>query len=668
MIPAVLIIDDSVTVRMDLQEIFESAGFAPMVCDNLRTAREALAQHTFALVILDVLLPDGDGIELLQEIKMNPATQAIPVLLLSTEVEVRDRIRGLKTGADDYVGKPYESNYLLVRARELMGISGAKRSKPMLLLIDGCAEFSKTFTGQLEGAGYHVVRSPTADEGLHSALALRPDVIAIDGTLPGGIGGAAVIRRLKQDISVRGIPCLLLTASEGSAAELEALESGADAFLRKDTDRGVLLARIAALRRSRAVEPAVGSATATLFGPKKILTVDDSPTFLHEISSELHQEGYDVVPAHSGKEALELLEAQPVDCILLDLRMPGMSGEETCRLIKQNPDLKHIPLVLLTAVEEPAVMVEGINAGADDYVSKSTDFDVLKARVRAQLRRKQFEDEYRRIREQLLQKEIEATQARAARDVSEARARLVDELEQKNRDLEAFTYSVAHDLRAPLRAISGFSQSVLQSCGELLPAIARDDLARVHAAVVRMRHLIDALLELSHSGLTELHRQPTDLSKLARAVGEELARGEPERQVNLSVEEDLTGNTDPALARVILANLLGNAWKFTGKVETPRIQVGAMARGDQTVFFVKDNGAGFDSARARDLFRPFHRLHAARDFPGAGIGLATARRIIERHGGEIWAESAAGCGASFYFTLTRHDAEPCPAINEGRLQ
>jgi two-component system, NtrC family, sensor kinase len=415
----------------------------------------------------------------------------------------------------------------------------------------------------------------------------------------------------------------------------------------------------------------VGSRTTTLLGAKKILTVDDSITFLHEISSQLHQEGYDVVPAHSGKEALELLEAQPVDCILMDLRMPGMSGEETCRLIKQNPQLKHIPLVLLTSVEQPDAMVEGINAGADDYVSKSTEFDVLKARVRAQLRRKQFEDEYRRIREQLLQKEIEATQAKAAREVSEARARLVDELERKNRDLEAFTYSVSHDLRAPLRAISGFSQSVLQCCGEQLPESARDDLGRVQAAVVRMRQLIEALLELSHSGLAELNRQSTDLSILARAVGEELARGEPDRRVNLQVEEALTGNTDPALARVILANLIGNAWKFTRKVASPEIRIGALERGTDMVFFVRDNGAGFDTTRAKELFKPFHRLHAARDFPGAGIGLATARRIVERHGGEIWADSAAGSGATFYFTLEAPPrdgspiAAPLPGMSTG---
>ena len=648
--PAVLIVDDSLTVRMDLTELFESAGLEPVACENLTAARAHLAAQAFALVILDVLLPDGDGIELLGEIKAAPQTQTTPVMLLSTEVEVRDRLRGLKTGADDYVGKPYESNYILVRARQLTGVPELKRSRPLLLLIDDCAPFSERLKTELEASGYDFAAASSGEEGLRAAMALRPDLVVVDKVLSGGLDGAAVVRRLKQDISLRHIPCVLVTASEESSAELEALETGADAFLRKDTAVSVFLARLAALRRSGGGE-ALNTGPPTLLGAKKILTVDDSPTFLHEISLRLHEEGYDVVPAHSGAEALDLLEAQPVDCILMDLRMPGLSGEETCRIIKRNPELQKIPLVLLTSVEEPDAMVEGINAGADDYVAKSTNFDVLKARVRAQLRRRQFEEEYRTIREELLQKEIEATQARAERDLSEARARLVKELEQKNRDLEAFAYSVSHDLRAPLRAISGFSQSVLKNFGDRLPAAARDDLARVQSAVGRMRQLIEALLDLSRSGLSELNRQSVDLTSLARAVGEEIAQLEPDRQVDFQVEENLTASSDPALARIVFANLLGNAWKFTRRVPTPRIEVGSLQKGDRKVYFVRDNGAGFDSSRAQDLFKPFQRMHAARDFPGAGIGLATSRRIVERHGGEIWAEGAVDRGATLYFTL-----------------
>jgi len=365
-----------------------------------------------------------------------------------------------------------------------------------------------------------------------------------------------------------------------------------------------------------------------------------------------------VVQALSGDQAIELLEVQPVDGILLDVCMPGLSGNETCRAIKQRPAWRGIPLLMLTAAEGSEALIEGINSGADDYISKSGDFTVLKARLRAQLRRKQFEDEYRLIREELLRKELEATEARADREIAQARAALVDELEKKNRELEAFTYAVAHDLRSPLRTIRGFSQALLDDFAGALPAEAAKHLGRVQAAALRMSQLIDALLELSRTTRADLLRQRLDLSQLANSVAAELAESSPDRKVDFQVEEGLTARADPALIRVVFNNLLGNARKFTGKTAQPGIEVGALERAGQTVYFVRDNGVGFDSASAKKLFQPFERLHPATEFPGAGIGLATVRRIIERHCGAIWTESAVGQGATFFFTLDAASSSP----------
>ena len=650
--PAILIVDDSLTVRMDLRDTLESAGFPTMVCEALAPARAALAERPFALVILDVILPDGDGIDFLREIKAMPPP-AIPVMLLSTEAEVRDRARGLKTGADDYVGKPYDRNYILARARQLMGAGERTAGTPgrRILLIDDSATFRHEFRSVLEAAGYRVDTAETGEEGLSTAFALRPDAIIVDCALPGAMDGPAVIRRLKEDVTLRNTPSLLLTDSTGSGEELRALDAGADAYLTKQLDVKIILARIAAILRSGRPLPVLDASPSSLLGAKRILAVDDSMTFLNEISAELRQEGYDVVQAGSGKEALELLEVQPVDCILLDVRMPGLSGNETCQIIRQRPALRNTPVLMLTGMEGPEAVIEGINSGADDYVSKSGDFAVLKARVRAQLRRKQSEDEYQGIREELLRKELETAQARAAQEIAEARAAMVDGLEKKNRELEAFTYSVSHDLRAPLRTIRGFTKALVDDFGAQLPPGAQDQLDRVQRAALRMSKLIDALLELSRTGRADLNREAFDLSGLARSVAAELAEAGNGHQVECSVEDGIAARGDAALIRVVFDNLLGNAWKFTGKTASARIEVGALNRPGGPVYFVRDNGVGFDSTRAKRLFEPFERLHSATEFPGAGIGLATVRRIVERHRGKVWAESAVGQGATFFFTL-----------------
>ncbi len=331
--------------------------------------------------------------------------------------------------------------------------------------------------------------------------------------------------------------------------------------------------------------------------------------------------------------------------------MPGIGGREACRRIKATPLVREVPLIILTALEDREAMIEGLAAGADDYISKSGEFGVLRARVRAQLRRKQFEDENRHIREELLRKELETAEAVAARQLADTRAALLSELERKNEELEAFSYSVAHDLRAPLRSIDGFSDALLQDFGEGLDQQARHYLQRIVVSAARMRELIDDLLQLSRVGRADLSRGRVNLSDIARQVLAELRRGDPEREVVEKVQDGLTTDADSHLLRVAMENLLGNAWKFTAKVQGAEIQVGETESDRGPSFFVRDNGAGFNPDYSNRLFRPFQRLHRERDFPGTGIGLATVYRVIDRHGGRVWAEGAVGRGATFFFTI-----------------
>jgi DNA-binding response OmpR family regulator len=651
----VLIVDDSLTVRMDLVEAFEAAGFHTVPCATAAEARQAFRRSDVSVVVLDVLLPDGDGISLLKELRASGASKDAAVLMLSSEAEVRDRVRALSTGADEYVGKPYDSGYVISKARELLRAKSgvASERNQSVLVIDDSLTFRSELQGTLERAGYAVLAATSGEEGLRIAGAQRPGAIIVDGVLP-GIDGATVIRRVRLDAALRSVPCLLLTASEDRDAELKALDAGADAFVHKTEDTDIILAKLGAALRG-AVAPT--SETMSLLGPRTVLAVDDSATYLNALAQNLKDEGYDVICAHSGEEALELLAVQPVDCVLLDLVMPGMGGKEACRRIKAAPVVRDTPLIMLTAVEDRAAMLEGLGAGADDYIPKSSEFEVLKARVRAQIRRKQFEDENRKIRDQLLRRELEATEARAARELAQARAELIHELERKNRELEAFSYSVSHDLRAPLRSIDGFSQALLEDQIDRLDETGKHHLRRVRAAAQRMAELIDDLLELSRVGRTELRRADIDLSEMASEVLGDLQRAEPDRQVEVVLQRELVANADSRLIRIVLENLLGNAWKFTQKTAAPRIEVGQLEPGKSASglapYFVRDNGAGFAMSYADKLFRPFQRLHTEAEFPGTGIGLATIQRVIDRHGGRVWAEGEIDRGAAFYFTLSR---------------
>jgi PAS domain S-box-containing protein len=248
------------------------------------------------------------------------------------------------------------------------------------------------------------------------------------------------------------------------------------------------------------------------------------------------------------------------------------------------------------------------------------------------------------ISEDITEKKRVAEDLRRAKDAAEA----------ANRELESFSYSVAHDLRAPLRSIDGFSQALLEDSADRLDAEGADHLRRVRGATKRMAELIDDLLELSRVTRSEFAREHVDVGAIGRAVAAQHRAADPQRDVAVVIPDGLVADADPRLLRIVLENLIGNAWKFSAKKPSARIELGSQ----DGAFYVRDDGAGFDMTYASKLFGVFQRLHAVSEFDGTGIGLATVQRIVQRHGGRVWAEAKAGEGATFFFTLNESEATP----------
>lgn len=379
-----------------------------------------------------------------------------------------------------------------------------------------------------------------------------------------------------------------------------------------------------------------------------ILLVDDQPANLIALEAMLQGLGQRLVTAASGRAALRWLLTNECAVVLLDVKMPEIDGFETASLIRQRDKSRDTPIIFLTAAEasEPQA-VRGYAVGAVDYLVKPVLPEFVRSKVAVFVELAKKTALLRRQAERLRASEHEA------RELAETRAGLVRDLEHKNRELESFSYAVSHDLRAPLRRIESFARAAQDSQAARLDEDGRRFLDRIREASEQMSRLIDDVLHLSRLTRTEMREQQVDLSGLVAHLLDRMREAEPSRQVELRIRPGVSVVADGPLLKIAVENLLQNAWKFTGRTSTARIEFGQAIVEGEPVYFVRDNGAGFDASYADRLFGPFQRLHRASEFPGTGIGLATVQRIVHRHGGRIWAEGAVGEGATFHFTLGR---------------
>jgi signal transduction histidine kinase len=352
----------------------------------------------------------------------------------------------------------------------------------------------------------------------------------------------------------------------------------------------------------------------------RVLLADDNAD-MREYVRRLLARRYDVTAVPDGAAAVASALARPPDLVLTDVMMPGLDGFGVLRELRANDATRTIPVILLSARAGEESAVEGLEAGADDYLSKPFSARELVARVRTHL------------------------------EMARLRREWAVELEAANKALEAFSYSVSHDLRTPLRAVDGFSQALLEDFGADLPEKGRGHVLKIRKGAQRMGRLIDDLLAFSRLSRQALRRRAVDTEALVLEVLAELEGERQGREVEIRMGDLSSSDGDPALLRQVWVNLLSNALKYTRRREAAVIEIGSVHENGRDAFFVRDNGAGFDMRYARKLFAVFQRLHREDEFEGTGVGLAIVHRIVQRHGGRVWAEGEVERGATFHFTL-----------------
>jgi two-component system, sensor histidine kinase and response regulator len=376
-----------------------------------------------------------------------------------------------------------------------------------------------------------------------------------------------------------------------------------------------------------------------------ILIIDDREANIYAVEKLLEKPGRIFLRATDGKTGLKLALDNEVDLILLDVQMPEMDGFEVAQILKSNKRTKDIPIIFASAEKkERSSVMKGFEEGAVDYLSKPLDPELTKAKVSVLLK-------IQIQKKQLIEKNISLEKAEAKiKLLNENLQQNLQQIEAANKELESFSYSVSHDLRAPLRSILGYAQVLEEDYIDKLGQEARQVLSTIQQNAVRMNALIDDLLEFARLGKQELQKSEVNTEKLVECTVQQISTS-TRHNAEVIIKPLMPAYADYSLLNQVWMNLISNAIKYSAKKDKPLVEIGSRKETNEVVFYIMDNGTGFDMEYVHKLFGVFQRLHKADEFEGTGVGLALVQRIVNRHGGRVWAEGKIGEGATFYFTL-----------------
>lgn len=700
--PTILVVDDDPLTRKVVRATLKSGGYAVLEAEDAHSALDVLSHDSPDLILQDLVLPDVDGIDLIKQIRAIPAASQIPTLAFSAFPLKLEQARQLHVGFTGYILKPIEPSRLLATIRGYTTPEHETPNEPgrgrHILVVDDDPLQRKLLRIRLEQLGFVVSTAVDGEDALDS-LRRSPAAAIVSDVLMPRLDGFKFSLAVRQDPLLAHIPVVLTSAVFVEEADLRLAASvGANAFVLRTPDLQEVIGALASL--DDVAEPQTRRSIAL---PTSEYAARISNQLSHQatVSAELSQriEWLEAklailgglaettkrnVPADAvvddilhraldssgaGKGAAYLIDTEgrvtlrarlgyedghPTDLSgflggtdLLKAALEGREPIEVASLadwstegLPASPGASSMLIVPLTYGEELlgllALEWEGDDGVRDRHFITTTvarQVGQAIALVRAL------------ANQQRLYQQVQ--------DLNQDLQRQTLELQTANKELEAFSYSISHDLRAPLRAISGFARMLVEDNAALLPPKAQDHLRTVGDNAEQMGRLIDGLLSFARLSRQAVNKVPVNSGLLVREVLDSLRSESDGREVEIQVGELPQALADPTLLRQVFFNLLSNALKFTRIREVASIEVGCLQHEAETIFFVKDNGAGFDAAYAHRLFGVFQRLHSDEEFEGTGVGLAIAQRIVQRHGGRVWAEGTPNAGATFYFSLGR---------------